>query len=204
MSLEGYKNLKEKKKTVILDAISNCLKKASYDDLSVNDIVVEADISRGSFYNYFADKNDAVMTLVDSKLHNHFERFREMIIECNNKLFDGVAKLYSEISEILKDEKNLIVFKNIQFFVEFGLKVIHSKKYESYINNMLDWLIQNTDEGKTYLNNRKKMTNVFNMLLSLLATNLFSRLVLNSESFKKYDDFEYKLNIIKKGTNSTL
>ena len=52
MALEAFNNLKEKKKANIFAAISRCLSRINYDDLSVNEIVAEAEISRGSFYNH--------------------------------------------------------------------------------------------------------------------------------------------------------
>ena len=109
MALEAFHKLKDKKKKIVLGAISSCLKRMSYDELSVNDIVVEADISRGSFYNYFADKNDAVKCLVESRVKHYFDMYINTIQESDNKLFDGTRKLYKNIINILSDDINITV-----------------------------------------------------------------------------------------------
>ena len=41
----------------LLDATQALLAKRSFDALSVDEIVERADVARGTFYNYFADKD---------------------------------------------------------------------------------------------------------------------------------------------------
>lgn len=198
MALEAFYNLKERKKKSILDAISICLRNKNYDELSVNDIAVQADISRGSFYNYFNDKYDAVGTLVDSKIREHFTQYKEAIISSKNNLIDGTKKVYDDIKDILKDEINVTIMRNLKFFIEFGIKSVHSKKFENDINDFVSWLINNTSEGKSTLNTHKKMANVLDMLISIVLNTVFTLIMFDSKFFEKYDDFNYKLDLIKK------
>lgn len=198
MALEAFYNLKEKKKKNILNAISICLRNKNYDELSVNDISIEADISRGSFYNYFNDKYDAVCTLVDSKIKEHFEQYKTAIINSNNNLIEGTRKVYNDIKDILKDEINVTIMRNLKFFIEFGVKSVHSKRFENDIDEFVSWLINNTIEGKTTLNSYKKMANVLDILITIVLNTLFSLIMFDSKYFLKYDDFNFKLELIKK------
>lgn len=201
MAIEAFYNLKEKKKRSILDAISLCLKNKDYDDLSVNDISMAADISRGSFYNYFTDKNDAVGTLVDSKINEYFEKYRMAIESSNFNLIEGTRKIYNDTKSILKDEINVAIMRNLKFFIEFGTQALHSKKFETDIDEFINWLIKNTNEGKTALNNHKKMANVLDMLIGIVLNAVFNSIMFNSEYFEKYDDLNYKLDLIKESLN---
>ena len=197
MALEAFYNLKDKKKKSILDAISVCLRNKNYDEISVNDIAVAADISRGSFYNYFNDKYDAVGTLVDSKIREHFTQYKEAIISSNNNLIEGTRKVYDSTKDILKDEINITIMRNLKFFIEFGIQSVHSKKFEDDINDFVSWLINNTSEGKTSLNTHKKMANALDMLISIVLNTIFTLIMFDSKYFEKYDDFNYKLDLIK-------
>ena len=199
MALEAFYNLKDKKKKCILDAISVCLRKKSYDDLSVNDIAVEADISRGSFYNYFTDKYDAVGILADSKIQKYFIQYRSAIESSNGNLIEGTRKVYEEIKSLLSEEINLTIMRNLKFFIELGIQSFHSKKFENDIDSFIEWLLKNTVEGKSTLNSHKKMANVLDFLIFLVLNTVFTQIMFNSEYFKKYDDFNYKLDIIKNG-----
>lgn len=197
MALEAFLTLKEKKKNNILNAISVCLHKTNYDELSVNDIVKEADISRGSFYNYFKDKNDAVETLVDSKLKDHFDQYLNAISKSNCSLFEGTKKVYLEVKDILKDEINITVMRNIKFFMDLVTKVFYSKEQEKYMEDIITWLIDNTIEGKETLNAREKMGNVFDMIIMLIVNSVFLYTIKDDD--KESDAFDFKLDLIRKG-----
>ena len=197
MALEAFYNLKEKKKKNILGAISSCLKNKSYDELSVNDIATEADISRGSFYNYFDDKYDAVGTLVDSKIREHLNQYVEAIKLSDYDLIEGTRKVYEEIKDILKNEINISIMRNLKFFIEFGIQSVHSKRFEQDIDEVIDWLVKSTNEGKRILKTNKEMANVLDMLITLVLNTVFSQIMINPECFLKYDDFNYKLDLIK-------
>ena len=200
MALDHFYTIRERKKNNILDAIEKCMQTYNYDKLSINDIVNEADISRGSFYNYFADKSDAVDTLIREKLKNIFRDVMRCIHESNGNLFDGVYKAYNEIKDNLKNKVFLTILKNLKFFIEIGTKIIYSKEHENELTYFLDWLINNTNEGKTKLNTRDKMYNVVNLLISIIS-NTMLRVVLfgEDESNSHVDSFDYMFNIVKNG-----
>ena len=201
MALEAFNNLKDRKKAHLLNSISTCLRKTSYDDLSVNDIVEEADISRGSFYNYFANKNDAVFSLVESKFKEHFELYIESIKTSNYSLFEGTKKMYYEIENILSDEINMTIMKNLKFFSELGIEIVKSNKHRQYLENIVKWLVENTVEGKQYINSVKKMSNVLDMILILILNTILLKIIYknNANIINDKESFEYKLSLIEKG-----
>ena len=200
MALEHFYTIRERKKNNILDAIEKCMQTQNYDKLSINDIVVAADISRGSFYNYFADKSDAVDTLVKEKINGLFNNFKECIVACNGNLFDGVYLGYNQVKDNLKNKIFRTIMKNLKFFVEIGTKIIYSDEYENDMVSFIDWLIDNTNEGKEILNTREKMANVVDLFISLLS-NIVLKIVISD--FKNNEEmnsgFDYKFNIIKVG-----
>lgn len=199
MALEAFNNLKEKKRIYILDAISKCLRSTSYDELSVNDIVAEADISRGSFYNYFADKSDAVKSLVSSKVKEHYDMYVNAIIASNYSLFEGTRKVYTEIAVKLSDEINFTIMKNLKFFSELAFETIKSNTFEQKLDQIVTWLIDNTVEGKTVLNTKSKMTNTLDMILTVTLNSIFEQTITKEHPFEDNSDYEYKLSVLEKG-----
>ena len=199
MALEAFYNLKEKKKLSLYNAISVCLRKKSYDELSVNEIVEEADISRGSFYNYFNNKNDAILSMVEYKIKHHMDLLLTAIKESNYKLFDGVRKYYYDIESVLYDEINLSVMKNVKFYVELCFESVKTDKFRKYIADVAKWLVDNTYEGKKYLSSLKNMISVFEMTIVLVLDTVFAK-VNNAVKLEGDNEmFEYKLSIIEKG-----
>ena len=64
MPTQRFLNLKEEKKKVILEAAVHEFSRVPYSSASINQIIKEADISRGSFYTYFEDKDDLMRYLL--------------------------------------------------------------------------------------------------------------------------------------------
>lgn len=199
MPLEAFAKLRERKKINIFNAISNSLKVKNYDDLSVNDISIAADISRGSFYNYFVDKHDAVSAFVDSKIRMHINQYMYAIQQSNYSLFEGTKKIYDVLNDKIKNEISTSLLRDLKFFVDLGVKSFHSKEFEHDFDDFINWLVNNTIEGKLFINDSIKMANIFEIIISLLLNCLFFRIILDKDYFEKYNDFEYRLNIIKKG-----
>ena len=199
MALEAFYNLKEKKKLSLYNAISDCLRKKSYDELSVNEIVEEADISRGSFYNYFNNKNDAILSMVEYKIKHHMDLLLTAIKESNYKLFDGVRKYYYDIESVLYDEINLSVMKNVKFYVELCFESVKTDKFRKYIADVAKWLVDNTYEGKKYLSSLKNMISVFEMTIVLVLDTVFAKVNNAVKLVGDNEMFEYKLSIIEKG-----
>ena len=58
MPTQRFLNLKDSKKNAILEAAGHEFARVPYSAASINQIIKEAEISRGSFYTYFEDKDD--------------------------------------------------------------------------------------------------------------------------------------------------
>lgn len=66
MPKETFENLKEDKKTRIIDGLLDVFYELGYDRVTVSDIVKACKIPRGSFYQYFDNKFDAFQVLVST------------------------------------------------------------------------------------------------------------------------------------------
>ena len=77
MPTQRFLNLKEEKKQVILEAAAHEFSRVPYTSASINQIIKEAGISRGSFYTYFEDKDD----LMRYMLRGFGESCQEQIFE---------------------------------------------------------------------------------------------------------------------------
>ncbi|MBQ2739076.1 MAG: helix-turn-helix transcriptional regulator, partial [Oscillibacter sp.] len=65
MSSETFLRLPEEKRRRILDAAWEEFTRVSFSDASINQIVQRSGISRGSFYQYFRDKEELMAYLME-------------------------------------------------------------------------------------------------------------------------------------------
>ena len=84
MIKQTFYNLPEDKKKRIVDAIVKEFAESPTEKVSINRIIKVADISRGSFYQYFDDKVDLVevliKTLVDATIDNTYKVLKSSIL----------------------------------------------------------------------------------------------------------------------------
>ena len=174
------------------------MKTKSFEKISIEDILQEAEISRGSFYKYFSDKTDAVLTYVDERIKYLFEIYKICIIECNNKLFDGTVEAYNILKYMLKDSVYIAFYNNLKFLFGVIINDIYSKKYQKEMDDLVDWCIVNSVESKEKNMNREMMVETLDILITMIiATTLKMATLLNEE----IDNIEFsrKIGIIKKG-----
>lgn len=94
MPKDTFFNLAEEKRDKIIEAALSEFETNDYDQASINQIVLNSDISKGSFYQYFQDKKDLykyiLKLMIDKKLeyitpvmanlfeHSFFDVIRDM------------------------------------------------------------------------------------------------------------------------------
>jgi len=102
---------------ILLDAVKTLLEKHQFDDITVQDILNEAGVSRGTFYKYFTDKYD----IVNTYFKDHISK--EMICKYNGENYDEIClKIYNFIKENKKFYKNVISYTGQDSFCDFLCK----------------------------------------------------------------------------------
>lgn len=115
MPKKTFFNLKNEKKNKIIEVSIDEFAKYAYTDVSINQIIKKSKIPRGSFYQYFNDKEDLYLFII--KLIN------------NEKL-----KLINEVTE--KNEKRNFQNECAKIFeVSIGMAIKYPK-YNKIFNNM--------------------------------------------------------------------
>ena len=94
MCNETFLRLPEEKRTRILNAAWDEFTTVSFANASINRIIRAAGIPRGSFYQYFEDKNDLfrhLMTQITDQLNEHYKR---LLQEADGNLFRSALMSY--------------------------------------------------------------------------------------------------------------
>ena len=82
MCTETFLRLPEEKRRRFLDAAWEEFAGARFTDVSINQIVRRAGIPRGSFYQYFADKEDLFAYLLE-EVRNHVKEEYRRVLKAN-------------------------------------------------------------------------------------------------------------------------
>jgi len=114
-------NLDKDKKDKIIEAALNQFSEKQYEQVNISDIIKTAKIPRGSFYQYFNDKEDLYLHLISGIRDKKMQFLEEDINNSENLRFiDLIKKLYMD---------------GVRFAI----------KYPKYVK-MMDFLLKNRNQ----------------------------------------------------------
>lgn len=113
MIKKTFYNLPEEKKQRITDAIMHEFSSSTTEKVSINRIIKTANISRGSFYQYFDDKVDLVEVLTKKFIDLSIEGAYTALKSSNGDIFYTYERLFDIITDFANDSKQKIILKNL-------------------------------------------------------------------------------------------
>ena len=113
MPKETFLNLPKEKKEKITNAILKEFSRENFNKASISNIIKEAKIPRGSFYQYFEDKEDAIEYIIDSFIENEQKEFLALLVKSKGDIFETSLKLFEHLVEKSSEKEKLRLYKNI-------------------------------------------------------------------------------------------
>jgi AcrR family transcriptional regulator len=98
---------KAQNRAKLLEAARKVFAEKGYGEATARDIVRETDLASGTFYNYFNDKQDAFMALLDEMSEKGRALVRAQRQDTNLSLEDRVASAYRAYFEWAVEEDDL-------------------------------------------------------------------------------------------------
>lgn len=189
-----FYNLKEEKQKKITVAIENELDRVPLEKISINKIIVDASIPRGSFYQYFKDVEDAVQYVVEKYIEDEKRAIKEILSKNNNDIFRDTLELYDYLVDKYYNLKEVRLYANIFSF-------LHQKNYplrnsgersQEEINKMfeLDYLNIRTKEDIELI------AKILAMVMRGMVLEVFSKRLSKEEGHKQ---LEQQIEILKNG-----
>lgn len=195
MPSNTYHNLSEEKKKKLIEAAILEFTKVPYPEASINHIIHQAGISRGSFYTYFKNKDE----LFEYILYSHKEKFDEFIktslIEKNGDIREAFLNLFDHIIKYIEKENREFfkqVFLNLNYQTKRYImpekkdcKKGQTKEFEKYI-----------DQRKLTLTENLTLDDVFEILISITIPAIIEFILKNKDVSMIREKYEKKLNVL--------
>lgn len=98
MCTETFLRLPEEKRRRFLDAAWEEFTHARFADVSINQIVRRAGIPRGSFYQYFTDKDDLLLYLLEEVRNYVKEEYRQVLRDNGGDIFQAQLDCFDRLA----------------------------------------------------------------------------------------------------------
>ncbi len=153
-----FYNLPPEKREKIIDVTRKEFRKGSKKKITINSVIKNAGISRGSFYQYFDDKLDLVELMADDMMNKMSEYIKEQLVLYNGDIFEIPLVIFDVMFNEDSSYKDIVVFtdrnnQNSELISEYMFyrfrKYNFWNKLSNYINRSK--LRLNSDEDIKYI-----------------------------------------------------
>ncbi|MDD3453438.1 MAG: TetR family transcriptional regulator [Bacilli bacterium] len=200
MPTNTFYNLNKNKQEKIINAAIKEFSEKTFTEASINNIIKEASIPRGSFYMYFEDKNDLYHTIIHEFKDKIKEIFKLNFIKNNGDIFNSFISIFDDITNYIFLQNNLKFFKN--FFCNMNAKnekfmmPPHKHDHKNVLNEEIKNLI---DISNLNISNEDELSDVFDMLVTLLIRKIIMTIAEDEEVENMKNSYKNQINFIKNG-----
>ena len=192
-----FYNLSEDKKRILIDAAKKEFSRVPLSDASISNIIKSADIPRGSFYQYFEDKEDAFFYLLGEFSKEKKKDFIIILEQHEGDLFEGFIGVFDVM---IKEEENLSFFKNAFLNMTHKIETSFEKMIsDTEINENLKALSFLVNKTNLNISNDKELFHVLQILFAVTFRNLIRTFAGELSYQEAMDNYMMEINLLKRG-----
>ena len=199
MPTERFLRLPGDKQDKILDAAEKEFCAYPMEDISINRIIKDAGISRGSFYTYFNDKQDVLDYLVRRFREREYDQAREYLLEHD---FDVDALMLKSIDHCVEVFRHFgICDLGHDTAIKRGLVQFNGGRPEEdeLAMEFCQWIWDRIDRDGYRVRDMDIFRDVFLHLMMLIFMTAARLLIFGDDRERTMKRYEEMLDIMKKG-----
>ena len=199
MPSETFLRLPEEKRTRFINAAWEEFTSTRFADASINQIIKRAKIPRGSFYQYFLDKDDLFAYLLEEVRNHVKEEYRRVLEENGGDIFQAQLDCFDRLAA--GDKILDPVLSRCMKFLENNQGVDIQKLLPTRPGQrLLDGLWDVMDRSGLREQDEEYGRAVFSLLMAALGNALMDTMLRPQDREQCRSDLAAKLEIIKYGS----
>lgn len=200
MPSKTFENLPEAKRKRIIEASVKEFSMVSFEKTSINKIIKDAGISRGSFYMYFKDKYDLTAYLFKVSQDYLMDEIKGIGLTVSGKLDEFILELHSFLYDYYIKEEYRIFFINVithfQGNKESGVNCFKGNIAEfDKFENVYSFIDKEQFKSK----DKNTIIQTIDIALNILRNIMFKAFRTNLDKEASREILSCQLNILKQG-----
>lgn len=199
MPSERFYRLPEEKRKSILQAAVEEFSRVPFDKVSINQIIKNAEISRGSFYTYFEDKTDVLRYIFEDMKRQCHEFCRQSLLKNEGDFWHMMEDLFHEVmyqdytGHLAKIMRNILNYAEAERFMREARQGCRDGE------EIDRWIYDHMDKSGLRLNSMEdfRVTMEFCMMVLMMAFAQRYRGGWETDQIKR--SFFRKMDILKYG-----
>jgi AcrR family transcriptional regulator len=197
---QTFFNLQQDKRKKLIEAAEMEFTRVPLFEASIANIIKMAGISRGSFYQYFEDKDDLYFFLLEDKLTKAKNYFIALLDKHEGDLIEALLDMYFYFLTTLSDEEEKNFLRNAMLYTTYKVESSFSNMFETYIDNQEFMKITGLI-NRQYLNitSDQELLHIFKIISALAFNNLIEKTVKGLTDAEAMESFKLSVNLLKHG-----
>ncbi|WP_249869528.1 TetR/AcrR family transcriptional regulator [Oceanobacillus saliphilus] len=201
MPKKTFFNLPDNKREKLIESAEEEFSRVPLSQASIANIVKAAGIPRGSFYQYFENKEDAFYYLLEAQTNKRKEFFIISLQKNNGDILAAIEDLFCLMLKELGEEDNLNFLKNALMNVTHEIEDVFTKIFtikDSGKSSLIE--IRNMiDKEKLNISDEKEFFHIMQILTSVTFRNLVDKYSRDISDEEALENFMIEMNLLRKG-----
>lgn len=200
MPTNTFFKLSKEKQNNIIEASLKEFKRVLLRDASINKIIKDANIPRGSFYNYFEDINDLYIYSIYNYRKKFINLFEQSLNNKQGDLIETTKTIYDEIIYHCTRDDNKQLIKNI--FLNFNYNISIKNRLEcEQLNDKYEIIkiLEQIDKKKLNIKTEEEILYIIDMIIGFVMHGLIEIFLDNKKPEQIREKINIQLDILKRG-----
>lgn len=200
MPKQTFYKLPEDKRQTLIHAAEKEFSRVPLFEASVSNIVKSAEIPRGSFYQYFEDKDDAFFYLLNDQAKKRRAIFVHLLKKYDGDIFDAMCEVFRVTLQEATKEENLNflrnAFLNMTHKIEITFTKIFSDSEDDDQHKEINRLI---DKEQLNIAGDEELFYVMQILTSVTIRNFIEKFAKELSDEEAMRNYAIEIYLLKKG-----
>lgn len=197
MPTATFFRLPEEKRQRLIEASWSEVSQVRFSDVSINQIITAAHIPRGSFYQYFTDKEDLIRYLLEDMRQYFVTLLRNILVDAKGDLFALPPMAYDRfIGPRGRTDPMLVLFLKL-------MKLNQGMDLQNFMGGpghfLPDELWEVIDASRLRRPDREYASQVFHLTCAILAFAIVETLHAPAQSDRVREDTRLRVDLLRYG-----
>ncbi|MEO2075994.1 MAG: TetR family transcriptional regulator [Bacillus sp. (in: firmicutes)] len=200
MPKQTFFHLPKDKQDTLIQAAKKEFSRAPLHEASIANIIKDAGIPRGSFYQYFEDKEDLFYYLLSQLSQKNNEQFISTLKEKEGDLFETFIDSFQRMTHNHTSQENKTFFKNA--FLNMNYKVentLANNLYEVNQKNQYEAMLQLINTKNLNIIEERELHQILKIIMAVTFQNLVQVFVKDLSDEEALKNYVAQLELLKKG-----
>lgn len=200
MPKQTFFNLPKPKQQILLQAAINEFSRVPLHQASIANIIHEANVARGSFYQYFEDKEDVFYYVLDTHAKQAQEQLIYFLRKHHYNLFKAIPRMFTWLLEKFHEESSRCFFK--QAFLHMNIKVeqtfslrIRKEEIQKEYKKLIDAIDKTTLDFET----TEELHHIIELVFSIAMHNVVHSFARDLTIEQASRHFNMQLSLLQRG-----